>query len=221
MERKVPFEVGEYYHVYNRGVDKQDIFRDVYDWERFFGNLFFYNSIAPLKMRDVTSAPFCGERHEPLVDIVAYAILPNHFHIILREIREGGVSKFMSKFCTSHATYINTKYKRSGPLMCHPFRSKHIYSDEYFRWVFAYVLLNPVDIFESGWKEKGLNKIKEAGSFLRVYKYSSYPDYFVWERLEAKILTKTSLPFPLEDLKNPDDMLSIFRNGLEWKDSIF
>ena len=69
----------------------------------------------------------------PLVEIVAYAQMDNHFHLLIKEIQDSGIVKFMSKLLTAYSTYMNKKYDRTGPLMCRPFRAKHVDSDEYFR----------------------------------------------------------------------------------------
>ena len=154
------------------------------------------------------------QRGQPLVNIYAYAMMENHLHIIMSENIEGGISKFMSKLLTSYSMYMNKKYKRTGPLMCRPFRSKHIGIDEYFRWLMSYVHLNPIDQVEPKWKEKGVKNNKEISSFLNIYKYSSYYDYFINDREESLILNKENLPINIDDLDNIVTMFSEYTNGL-------
>lgn len=149
-----------------------------------------------------------GEKEtETLVDILAYALMPNHIHLLVREKKTGGISKFMHKLLTAYSMYFNTKYTRSGPLFTRPFRSKHIDSDEYFRWVFAYVLLNPLELLQSDWKERGIQDRNAASLHLQTYPYSSYADYFLNDRPESRILEKDALPIEMHDLKTMDDLL--------------
>ncbi|MBI4068288.1 hypothetical protein HY413_02680 [Candidatus Kaiserbacteria bacterium] len=115
--------------------------------------------------------------------------MPNHFHLLLHESADGGISTFMNKLGTAFSMYMNTKYQRTGPLMCRPFRSRHIDSDEYFRWVFAYIHLNPVELVQPDFKSKGIIDHSYVKAFLEKYPYSSYPDHMLSEREESAILT--------------------------------
>ncbi len=205
----MPFEVGEHYHIYNRGVDKRNIFHDARDRDRFRDALFVCNTEKSSKFRDLPTDLFTFERDETCVDVFAYALMPNHFHLIIGEKQEGGISSFMGKLLTSYSMYFNTKYERSGPLMCRPFRSSHIDSDEYFRWVFAYVHLNPLELFEPQWKKNGVKNVKRATRNLTGYAYSSYSDYFSHERKESRILSQKSLPIDASDIKD-DELFKVF-----------
>jgi REP element-mobilizing transposase RayT len=197
MERKVPFTIGEAYHLYTRGVEKRIVFQETKDYERFLYLLFACNDTAPLKTSNSLAYrrgfPSLAERErEPIVSILAYALMPNHIHLLVREISAGGISKFMLKLMTAYSMYFNTKYARSGPLFTRPFRSKHIDSDEYFRWVFAYITLNPLDLYDEQWRKSGLTNEKTAGEFLRDYRYSNFSDYFISSRPESCLLDKES-----------------------------
>ncbi len=103
--------------------------------------------------------------------------------------------------------YMNTKYNRSGPMMCRPFRAKYIDSDEYLRWLVSYIHANPLDKIEPGWKENGISNKREASKFLQNYKYSSYYDYFVNDREESLILNKEILPIKMNNLESVEDIL--------------
>ena len=133
--------------------------------------------------------------------------MPNHIHLIVHEMRKGGISKFMLKLMTAYSMYFNTKYARSGPLFTRPFRSRHINSDEYFRWVFAYVLLNPLELHQVDWKETGVRNRAEAAQYMQTYPYSSYQDYFAKDRPESRILEKSALPIELNEVQTMDDLL--------------
>ncbi len=216
MERKRAFQKDEFYHIYNRGIDKRKIFFAEGDWTHFQRLLYICNNsgkrIRPERVKGKSLVDI--QRGQPLVNIYAYAMMENHLHIIMSENIEGGISKFMSKLLTSYSMYMNKKYKRTGPLMCRPFRSKHIGSDEYFRWLMSYVHLNPIDQVEPKWKEKGVKNNKEISSFLNIYKYSSYYDYFINDREESLILNKENLPINIDDLDNIVTMFSEYTNGL-------
>ena len=213
MDRKKPFVADEYYHLYNRGVDKRNIFQDLRDWDRFRSALYVCNTEKSIAFRDLPLDCYEFDRGEHIVDILAYALMPNHFHLIVKEKNDGGISAFSAKLLTSYSMYFNTKYARSGPLMCRPFRSSHIGDDDYFRWVFAYVHLNPLELVEPGWKERGLQDVKRAGVHLKSYMHSSYPDYFSENRKESKILSRDALPIDISDFISGDEMFSAFQEG--------
>ncbi len=213
MERDVIFNVGEFYHVYNRGVDKRKIFFSNGDWAHFQRLLYIRNTDSKVKLNlsriknESIRLVFHGSPGT-LVDVVAYAFMENHFHLLLQEKVEGGISKFMSRLLTSYSMYMNKKYDRTGPLMCKPFRAKYVDSDEYFRWLISYIHMNPIDQIESGWKENGIVDKKAAMKFLKEYNYSSYSDYFVGERDESLILNKKALPTDIDNLEDLSEMLN-------------
>lgn len=135
--------------------------------------------------------------------------MPNHIHLIVREKLPGGISKFMLKLMTAYSMYFNTKYERSGPLFTRPFRSRHVDSDDYLRWLFSYVHLNSLELFQSDWKTQGLADNKGAAAFMCSYRYSSFSDYSDVPRAESRILEKKALPFDADELKNFDDLLAL------------
>ena len=210
MQRKFEFERGEHYHIFNRGVEKRIIFQDNGDWIRFQNLLYLANGDKPLIFKLFQGLPLEQERGDAHASVIAYALMPNHFHIIGREDKSGGLSRLMGKLSTSYSMYFNTKYARSGPLLCHPFRARHINTDDYFRWVLSYVHLNPPDIMDPGCLKKGEINVDQAVKFLRSFAYSSYPDYFR-KRPATKIINKSALPVEISDLENIEEMLEEFR----------
>lgn len=146
--RKEPLVTGEYYHIYNRGVDKRDIFNDTDDLVRFKETLKHFNqvdSIGSLEMyhKSVRALGSNFElRLEPLVAIVAFCINPNHFHFILKQLVDGGIAKYMQKILAGYTYYFNQKNDRSGALFQGTFKSKLIDNEVYFRKIFAYVNQN-------------------------------------------------------------------------------
>ncbi len=208
--RKVPFVAGEFYHLYNRGNGKQKIFHDKEDYSIFMKYLFLFNQTERTQLRD-SSAPFKKQKSEQLVAIGAYVLMPNHFHILVTEKVEGGVSKFMQKVSTGYVMYYNQKYARTGSLFEGKFKSKHLDTDRYLKYIFSYIHLNPVKLIDKDWKEKGIRNKRSALDFLIKYRYSSYLDYTGTSRSENCILNREDFPnyFPSEKSFN-EEILSWF-----------
>ncbi len=201
VERKAPFIQGEQYHLYSRGVEKRKIFLKPRDYERFIALLYIMNQAESFRMDNFLRAHeqkyteiFNEKREKTLVSILAYCLMPNHFHLVVMEHSEGGISRFMSKLLTAYSMYFNTKYDRSGPLLTHPFRSEHIHEEAQYMYIFSYVHLNPLSIIEPAWKEEGIREVQQAEKFLKKYFYSSYLDFLGTLRPEAKIIDFSSIP---------------------------
>lgn len=194
------FEVGGIYHVLNRGYEKRQIFFDDRDYERFVKSLFFFNDTKTVEIR---TAQIGGLTPDPsrvsLVEILAFALMPNHYHLILREIIEGGISAFMKKLNGGYTVYLNTKYERLG--MGGVFQSRYkvvaVRDDAQLLTLFVYVHTNPVELVEPLWKDE--LKVKDpqkAIQWLEKYRWSSYPDYI----REDNFPTVTSREFFLDFL---------------------
>jgi len=145
--RKVPFVDGEYYHVYNRGVEKRDIFSDYNDMNRFFKSMEYFNALEPIGSiyeKHFIDKKFGGSasKSERLVNFIAYCLNPNHFHFILEQVADKGIEKFMHRLGTGYTRYFNDKNDRSGSLFQGRFKSIHIDSDNYLLHLSAYVNLN-------------------------------------------------------------------------------
>lgn len=172
------------------------MFKSSYDYKHFQLLLLLSNSedkvhVANLRNKykgEPLMFVLAKQQRKPLVHIKAYAVMPNHIHLLVEEIREKGISKFMLKLMTAYSMYFNIKYERSGALFTRPFRSRHIDTDEYLRWVFAYITLNPIQLFQNDWREVGIHDLVKAIKFIREYSYSSFWDYFVDARPESHIL---------------------------------
>lgn len=144
--RKIKFVKGEFYHIYNRGIDKRNIFADQADLKRFFQSMDEFNTLEPIGSLYENSflAPeaLTKRKTKPLVYFVAYCINPNHFHFILREATENGISQFMHRLSGGYTWYFNQRHKRSGSLFQGTFKARHIDSNEYLLNVNVYVNLN-------------------------------------------------------------------------------
>ncbi len=195
MQRKITFSVNEYYHLYNRGVEKRNIFLKEKDWARFHKLIYLANGTNPVRFREIENMIFSNiDRGDPLVAIGAYVLMPNHFHILVKEITENGLSRFMEKLNTGYSMYFNKKYERVGPLFQGRFKGEHVDSDEYLKYLYAYIHLNPIKLIEPNWKEVGIKDKKRALKYVSQYYYSSYEDYCGVTREESIILSKDEFP---------------------------
>jgi len=207
MERKIVFSEEEYYHVFNRGTEKRKIFLTNKDKNRFVRLLFICNSKKPVVFRLVQGEPLVKiDRGETLVDIICYCLMDNHFHLLLKEKTEGGISLFMNKLCTAYSMYFNTKNERTGSLFEGNFKAFHADKDEYLKYLFSYIHLNPIKLIDPAWKEKKITNIKKAKEFLLSYKYSSYLDYLGFVREENLILNEKKSPEYFKDEKEFEKM---------------
>lgn len=191
MERKQELIEGEFFHIYNRGVDKREIFLNSNDYNRFLILLYLCNSDEPVNLQKIFhkfngkskgrtfTDIFSIQRKNELVEIVAWVLMPNHFHILLKGKKEGSISSFMRKVCTGYSYYFNQKYKRTGALFEGKFKSEYVDDDRYLKYLFSYIHLNPIKLIsgESKWKENGLKNRSNAEKFIHQFKYSSLKDY--------------------------------------------
>ena len=199
--RKTEIADNCYYHVYNRGVDKRKIFMDDYDYARFQSSLFFLNDSKPVIMRFINDQ---AERNgEPLVEIGAYCLMPNHFHLLIKTKSAAGFTAFMQKLGTSYAMYFNKKHKRTGRLFENAFKINLINKDEYLRHISIYIHTNPLKLLEPQWQVNKINGIQLAHNFLENYKWSSYPHYIKIKK---------------DDILNLDAFPEYFQSGRDYKD---
>ncbi len=176
--RRVNLVEGEYYHIYNRGNSKQKIFHDKEDYLRFISLLYISNTSESFNfynlMRDNNFDAYRVKRVNLLVNIGAFCLMPNHFHLLITQISENGLSKFMQKLSTAYSMYYNKKYQRTGGLFEGKFKSQHASTDRQLKYLFSYIHLNPVKLIQKDWKENGIRNKKEAIDFLNKYQYSRF-----------------------------------------------
>lgn len=176
-KRNVPFAIGEWYHCYNRGIDGRTAFEDSKDYHRFLELLYLANDEMPLRRDDFGWRKFDEimktPRGKKLVVIGAFCLMPNHFHLVLKESVEGGITSFMRKIGTAYTMYFNSRHKRTGNLFLRPFRSKHVSNDRYFQHLISYVHFNPATLFEPNWKTNPVVDPQFLGDRIASYPYSS------------------------------------------------
>ena len=202
MSRKISFAPGEYYHLYNRGFDKRQTFLDRRDHIRFLASLYLANSKKLFhpsdwlgkNIEDIFKSVSIGLNNN-LIDIGAYCLMPNHFHILVREKKDGGVSGVMHKLQTGYTMYFNKKYQRTGGLFESTFKARHVDDDRYLNYLLAYIHLNPVKTVDpKDWESKTIRNKDTAREFLNNYEYSSYHAYRGSPRPHNKILTRSNFP---------------------------
>jgi len=185
--RKIVFASDCYYHIYNRGVDKREVFVDKSDYYRFIHDLYVFNNengisspgkrwngrISRLRISN-------QKRGKLLAGIVCFCLMPNHYHLILKQRKENGISGFMHKIGTGYTMYFNKRYERTGSLFENRFKAIPIERDEYLMHLSRYIHMNPIKLLNSSSQKKNKNTVqncKTVESFLENYKWSSYLDY--------------------------------------------
>lgn len=175
---------GEFYHVYNRGVEKLVIFPTERHYLRFISALRFFNTTLPVTLRDFLSKVstfntgirplLSGER---LVDIGAFILMPTHYHFLLQPRVDNGISLFMQKLGSGYTTYFNLKSERSGVLFQGRYKVKHIDKDNYIKHILAYIPLNALDDIQPNWREDGIKNIRKAREVIIFHPWSSFSSY--------------------------------------------
>ena len=180
--------MAEIFHVLNRGVDKRIIFIDKQDHLRFVHDLFEFNDIENTgnnyylfkrQSIDVQHRYIKQERHprKLLVKILAFALMPNHYHLMLEKITDHGIPNFMKKLNAGYSKYFNKKYQRNGTLFQGRYKSVPIKTEAHFLHLPFYIHCNPLDIVHPEWREKEMKDYKNALKFLKNYRWSSHLDY--------------------------------------------
>jgi len=185
MGYREPFVTGEKYHIYNRGTEKRKVFLDKNDYQRFLFVLSSMNRATShgniqkgLRRMQAEKIRTPQKEHSPLVAVSDYCLMPNHYHLIVEQMVDNGIAKFLQKVMTSYTMYFNKKYERNGVLFQGKTKSKFITSDLHYKQVKTYLDLNPVDLCEAGWREHGkVADLKKVTKFLGSYAWSSCEGY--------------------------------------------
>jgi len=201
--RKEQFVNGEIYHIVLRGIDNNLIFKDVDDYYRGIFSIYEFNTSKPTTIKDRRKArlsikkklnklsrdPFSGQigkvgeklsiidERDKLVEVLAFCFMPNHIHLLLKQVKDGGITKFMRKLGAGYGGYFNRKYNRKGYVFQNRFSDVRIKNNKQLKIVFVYIHTNPIALIEPHWKENGIENPKKAIKFLENYKWSSYSDY--------------------------------------------
>lgn len=175
--RSIPLVNGEFYHLYNRGSDKRNLFNQSRDYKRFQQSFYYYQLIGPKprfsKFAKSDLKLFKPDLTNKLVRIIAYCLMPNHFHFLVKQLKDNGTAIFISNLCNSHTKYFNTKYPRVGPLFQGKYQNVLIETDEQLIHTSRYIHLNPI--------VSGLTKD------LNSYQWSSYIEYITGQEKFCEI----------------------------------
>lgn len=143
--RKTPFVNGEYYHIFNRGVAKMQIFNNFYDYNRFLKTFIYYSTEGPKPRFSIfTPETTTLDKNKKIIDLICYCLMPNHFHFLVKQNREKGITEFASKLSNSYTKYYNLKNKRVGPLLQGDFKAVHVETNEQLLHLTRYIHLNPL-----------------------------------------------------------------------------
>lgn len=176
---------GEYYHLCNRGVNKQAIFHDNKDYQRFLFLLLYFQSDARFpqvsrSVKEFVKHPMLDNVDDIInkrtVELTAFCIMPNHFHLVVKEVEEGGITSYIQRISNAYAKYYNTKYNKSGHVLQGAYRLVHVNSDRQIMHLSAYVHRNPREI--SKWFKKE-----------DQYPWSSYQDFIAKNRWSNLLMT--------------------------------
>ncbi len=174
--RKVPLVTDELYHVINRGNNSTLIYKDKWDYKRFLSTLNFYRySDSPTRFSNFLLLPQSErlsilnnmeKENEKLIDILSFCLMPNHFHFLLKQKIDNGITKFIGAVSNSYSHYFNTKHNRMGALFGGRFKSIRIESSGQLVHVNRYIHLNPYS-----------SSVVKSTKDLFSYPYSSLPEY--------------------------------------------
>lgn len=196
----------EIFHVLNRGVDKRKIFLSDSDYFRFVHDLYEFNDknivnttfksfCVNKELNDIASRTSDKKQRELLVDVHAFCLMPNHYHLLLTERVDGGISKFMKKVNMGYAKYFNQKYDRRGTLFEGRYKSILVENDAHFIHLPYYIHLNPLDLIMPEWRKNKIYDYKKAIQFLENYRWSSFIDYSGGKNFPSVISKKLLMDF--------------------------
>jgi len=223
----------ELYHISSRAVGDTVIFDDEKDFYRGIFSIYEFNNknsveiwkkrLARNRFKTRQQIVELGGRptspqldiRDRLVDILAFSFMPNHLHLILKQLKDNGITEFMKKVSGGYAKYFNEKYKRQGHLF-NKFRAVYIKNDGQLKNAFTYVHTNLISLIEPGWKEKGIENPEKVIKFLENNKRHSYPDY-----LDKKSFPSvTQRDFLLEIMGGADGCKADVDNWIMHKNSL-
>lgn len=176
----------ELYHLLNRGVEKRDIFMEERDYLRFVHDLWEFNDLDPtshaihtFKHLDLRNPNFPKKVRIRIVDIHGWCLMKNHYHLLISEIVEGGITKFLRKLNIGYANYFNEKYSREGSLFQGRTKKILVKSDAHFLHILNYIHFNPLDYVNGAreWRTQLIQNSRDAMQHLDTYRWSSFQDY--------------------------------------------
>lgn len=185
--RKEEFINGNVYHTILRALDDNLVFKDDNDYYRGIFSIYEFNNANPVEIwirrKQRKQEKALGDRvsqspqRDLLVDVLAFCFMPNHIHLLLKQISDNGITKFMRKLGVGYAGYFNRKYQRKGYVFQNRFLSVYIKDDNQLQVVFNYIHANPASLIAPDFKNMGIKNPNKVMKFINNYKWSSYQDY--------------------------------------------
>ena len=187
--RNIKIAPGEYYHIFNRGVNKQLIFHDTADRVRFLFLILYFQS--PITLFNISYTVKSFIKHsvfnsdikikekiikDRFVELTSFCLMPNHFHLMIKEVEENGIARYMQRVLNSYTKYYNTKYQKSGHLFQGPYKIVHVENNDQLLHLSAYIHRNPRELKDWFKKED-------------IYPWSSYQDLTKKNRFEKLLIT--------------------------------
>jgi len=213
---------GEIFHILNRGVDKRNIFLDDHDYFRFIHNLFEFNDPSPVfnlgyflnRNQSIDLRSRYVKRRKLIVEILAFCLMPNHFHLLIRQKEDGGITKFMRKLGIGYAKYFNQKYQRIGALFQGRYKAVPVSRGSHFIHLPYYIHFNPLDLIMPEWRMGKIKNYKKAVKFLESYRWSSHLDYIGKKNFPSV----TQREFLLKIFRGPENYRKEVKNWLKEMD---
>lgn len=203
--RNVVLANGQYYHVFNRSINKESIFFTMRDCTRAFETLYYYQFVSPpIKLSYYLSSgiekrneiiTLLNNQSNKLIEVTSFCLMPNHFHLLLKQVAENGISKFLAQFQNSFTRYFNTFHQRDGHLFQGQFKAVRIEDDDQLLHVNRYIHLNPYTSF-----------VVKSFDELENYRYSSLHEY---------------LQKPLNRLTKENEIISHFSSIEQYKNFLY
>lgn len=228
----------EIYHVIAKKIEGNNLFEDTDDYFRGIFSIYEFNTKDHVIMKKRREArkkvhqdrvflsklgqdPVLASQtpQDSLVEILAFCLMPTHIHLLLKQIANEGISKFMNKFGAGYPAYFKKKHNKKGRghFFQDRFVSVHIKTDEQLKIVFVYIHINPVSIIEPKWKEVGIKDPDKAIDFIENYKWSSYGDYLGKENFFPSV---TKRKFLLEIMNGEQGIKEYVDNWIRYKSKI-
>ncbi|MDD2657461.1 MAG: hypothetical protein PHD04_02235 [Candidatus Pacebacteria bacterium] len=206
--RKESFEIGEWYHCYNRSIEERIAYTDAQDYHRFLELLYLANDELPLRRDDIGIRRFeevlAMPRGKRLVTVGAFCLMPNKFDLVLKEVEGGGITTFMRKLGTAYTLYFNARHSRAGNLFLKPFKSRHVLPHHPLQQLIHYVHSSPAVLYEPKWKTNHVVDPEFLEEHLTAYPYASLGAYTgapapIRAILDAQLLSETRM-IPLQKM---------------------
>jgi len=229
--RDIQFVNDEIYHIVLRAIDDNLLFKNIDDYYRGIFSIYEFNTTNPVTIRErrkirvqlkkadrgpSSVAEAFIDKRDKLVEVFGFCFMPNHFHLLLKQLKENGITKFMSKGGTGLGGYFNRKYSRKGHVFQDRFTAIHIKNEDQLKTIFVYIHTNSISIIEPKWKEIGIKESEKVIKFLENYKWSSYPDYIGKKNFPSV----TDRDFILEIMGGKQGCEEFIKNWVRYKGKI-